>query len=115
MGPLALGSSPLPCPGCAYTGSSWVGLIFAHLSPGIEICLHLLAPVLHRYLWKLHWAQLLGIDLDKRKRQIREPIRKGLGSPPWTQGQEKIQKNSCLPQLWAYEGVWGIEFLGRSR
>ena len=38
-------------------------LVFPHLSPGSETCLHLLVPELHRYLWKRHWAQLLGIGL----------------------------------------------------
>ena len=40
-----------------------IALVFPHLSPGSEIYLHLLVPELHRYLWKRHWAQLLGIGL----------------------------------------------------
>lgn len=39
------------------------GLLFSHLCPGSEICLHLSVLELHRYPWKPRWAQQLGIGL----------------------------------------------------
>lgn len=38
--------------------------------------------MLHRYPWKLHWAQLLGIDLGGGTADQKESTHKGLGSPP---------------------------------
>lgn len=77
----------------ARTGSSRAGLVFAHLSPGIVICLHLAAPVLHRYPWKLHWAQLLGIGLGRRNWHIRRsPPTKAWGHLPGPKDRSKYRE-----------------------
>lgn len=50
----------------------------------------------------------------------KESTNEGLGSPPWTQEEEQIQRNSCFPQLWSQEEkrvckVWGKEPLTKDR
>lgn len=87
-----------PCPESAHTGSFRAGLVSAHLSPSIVICLHLVVLVLHRYLWKLHWAQLLGTDLGRRNWQIRRsPPTKAWGHLPRPRKRSKYRETPASP------------------
>lgn len=88
-------------------------LVFPHLSPGSETCLHLLVPELHRYLWKRHWAQLLGIglgweELEDHRESHSPPKGRGLLLEPRDRGQ-------CRETMAPHCGVGGGSQAGRAR
>lgn len=74
---------------------------FPHLSPGSEIYLHLLVPELHRYLWKRHWAQLLGIGLGWEELEDHRESR----LPPKGRGDRGQWRETTAPR-WGV-GRWG--------
>lgn len=99
-------------------GSFRAGLVLAHLSPGIALCLHLGVPVLHRYPWKLHWVQLLGIDLGRRSCRSEgvHPRRPGVTSPG-PKNRSKYRETPASPSFGARKrrGCGGRELLMKDR
>lgn len=84
-----------------------------HLCPGSGICLHLSVPGLHRSLWKLHWAQLLGIGLGARNHShIRVPPTSKVLRAQLRDQELEASPNSPV----RLEDAWGQKRIGpRSR